>query len=100
MSSKGSSYGSPENWATILQGAGEGAGTAMQGASQYANSQREAKEAKRRTLSNLVNQAMKRKRSLFNFNQENAGDLSDFQTQSLQQMARGFVDSLKGSTGY
>jgi hypothetical protein len=92
-------YGTPNNWATILSGAAEGAGSMMQGASAAANSKKEAKEAKRRTLSNLLNQALKRNRSLFRVGQEYGDEMNDYQTQALQQMARGFVESLSGSTG-
>jgi len=92
-------YGTPGDWSKIIQGAGEGAGQAMQGAAQFANSKAEAKEAKRRTLANLMNSAMKRNRALFRTGQDYQNDMNDFQTQALQQVARGFVDSLQGSTG-
>lgn len=90
---------SPIDWARIISAAGEGAGSAMQGAAQYANSKSEAKEAKRRTLANLMNQSMKRNRGLFRKGQEYGDEMNDFQSQALQQVARGFVDSLQGSTG-
>ena len=64
-----------------------------------ASSKREAKEAKRRTLANLFNSALKRNRNLFNMGQEHVDDLNDFQSQAIQQVARGFVDALQGSTG-
>ena len=70
----------------------------MQGAAQYANTKEEAKEAKRRTLSNLLNQSMKRNRGLFRTGQEHQDEMNDFQSQALQQVARGFVDALSGST--
>lgn len=94
-----SSYGSPKDWAAIISGAGQGASSAMQGATANATSKQEAKEAKRRTLANLMNQAMKRNRGLFRVGQEHADDMNDFQSQALQQVARGFVDALQGSTG-
>lgn len=92
-------YGTPGDWSTIISGAGEGAGRAMQGAAQYANTKEEAKEAKRRTLANLLNQAMKRNRALFKTGQEYSDEMNDTQTQALQQVARGFVQALQGSTG-
>ncbi len=97
--SKGS-YGSPQDWVNIIAAAGEGAGKATQGAAAYANSKKEAKEAKRRTLANLINQALKRDQGLFRVGQENANDMNDFQSQAIQQVARGFIDSLQGSTNY
>jgi len=94
-----SSYGSPENWAQIIKGAGEGSTSAMQSASNLANTKVEAKEAKRRTLAGLLQQALKRKRSLSRVGQEYSDDMNDFQSQSLQNVARGFVEALQGSTG-
>ena len=94
-----SSYGSAQDWASVIRGAGEGAGSAMQGASAYANSKMEAKEAKRRTLANMLNNALKRKQSLSRMGQEHSDEMNDFQTQAMQQMARGFVQNLQGSTG-
>lgn len=91
-------YGTASNWADILKGVSEGAGSAMQGAAALATSKEEAKEAKRRTLSNLLNNALKRKQGLFRVGQEYSDDLNDFQSQALQQVARGFVDALHGST--
>lgn len=93
------SYGSASDWSQIISGAGQGAGTAMQGATANATSKREAKEAKRRTLSNLLNQALKRNQGLFRVGQEHSDEMNDFQSQAMQQVARGFVDALQGSTG-
>ena len=94
-----SSYGSAKDWASIISGAGQGASQALQSASQYATSKQEAKEAKRRTLANMMNQAMKRNQNLFRVGQENSNDMNDFQSHALQVVARGFIESLKGSTG-
>jgi hypothetical protein len=98
--SSGKGYGSAADWSQIISSAGQGAGNAMQGSNAYANSKQEAKEAKRRTLANLLNNAMKRNQNLFRMGQEHQDDMNDFQSQAMQQMARGFVDSLQGSTGY
>ncbi len=95
-----SPYGSAKDWASIISGAGQGASSAMQGTAAYASSKAEAKEAKRRTLANLMSQAMKRNQGLFRVGQEHADDMNDFQSQAVQQVARGFVDALQGSTGY
>lgn len=85
------------DWATVLSGIGQGAGSAMQGISQFANTKDEAKEAKRRTLANLLSSANKRNRSLFKKGQEHVDDMRDYQSQALQQIARGFVESLQGA---
>lgn len=92
-------YGQPSDWAQIISGASGGASSAMSGSAQFANSKEEAKEAKRRTLANLMTNAMKRNRSLFKANQDYQDEMNDYQTQALQQMARGFVESLQGYTG-
>jgi len=95
----GGGYGSAGDWASIISGAGQGASSAMQGATAYATSKKEAKEVKRRTLANLMNQAMKRNQGLFRMRQEHQDDMNDYQSQAIQQVARGFVDALQGSTG-
>ena len=92
-------YGNAQDWSQIISGAGQGAGSAMQGASAYATSKREAKEAKRRTLANLLNFALKRDKNLFRMGQEHADEMNEYQSNALQQVAKGFVDALKGSTG-
>jgi hypothetical protein len=76
-------YGTTSDWAEILKGGAQGASSALQGAAQYANTKEEAREAKRRTLAN----------------QDYQDEMNDFQSQALQQVARGFVDALQGSTG-
>lgn len=93
-------YGSAADWAQIISAAGQGTSSAMQGASANANSKREAKEAKRRTLAGLLNNALKRNQNLFRVGQEHSDDMNDFQSQALQQVARGFVDAMSGITGY
>lgn len=87
-----SSWGSPQNWSTVISGASQGATSAIQ-------SKKDAKEAKRRTLANLMNQAMRRNAGLFTAGQEYGDEMNDFQSQALQQIARGFVNALQGSTG-
>ena len=94
-----SRFGNAQDWATIIAGAGEGTKGALQGASQYATSKIEAKEAKRRTIANLLAQAMKRNRNLSRVGQEYGGEMSDYQSQALQQIANGFVQARKGITG-
>ena len=96
----GSGYGSAKDWAQIIRAGGEGASAGMQSAANNASSKKEAKEAKRRTLANMMSQAMKRNQGLFRVGQEHADDMNDFQSQAIQQVARGFVDALQGSTGY
>lgn len=98
--SAGSSYGSPQDWAQIISSAGQGISGAMQSNAGLANSKREAKQTKKRTLANMLSQAMRRNQGLNRVGQEYSDEMSDHQAQSLQQIARGFVDALQGSTGY
>lgn len=95
---KSSPYGAAADWATVISGAGQGVGSALQGATANATSRAEAKEAKRRTLANLLNKALKRNQGLYRVGQEHADEMNDFQTQAMQQVARGFVEAMKGST--
>ncbi len=95
-----SPYGSPQDWASIISSATQGAGSGMQSASSNANSKAEAKEAKRRTLANLLGNALKTSQGLFRVGREQAENFGDLKSTALQQMARGFIDSLQGSTGY
>lgn len=87
-----------QNWATLISAAGQGAASGLQGASQYANSKAEAKEAKRRTIADLLNRAMKRDMAMFRTSQDHADEGADYQSQLMQQIAKGFVDSLRGSS--
>ena len=98
MGGGGSAYGSPSDWAQIISSAGQGAGAGMQSAAQYATTRKEAKESKRRTLANILNQAIQRNQNVFRSGQEHSDDMNDYQSQAMQQMARGFVNALQGST--
>lgn len=90
-----SNYGSAEDWSKVISGAGQGATSAMQGTAGAAASRAEAKEAKRRTLANLLSQALKRDQGLFRMGQDHSDDMNDYKSQAMQQVAQGFVGSLK-----
>lgn len=92
-------YGTSQDWSQIMSSGAQGAGNAMQGNAQYANSKREAREAKRRTLANLVNKSRKRDQDLLRSQQNYSGEMSDYKTQAMQQLARGFVEALQGTSG-
>jgi hypothetical protein len=87
-----------QDWATMISGVGQGVGSGLSAASMGASTKQEANELKRRTLADLLNRSMKRDSALFRTNQEYSDDMSDYQSQAMQQMAKGFVDALKGST--
>ena len=93
-----SNYGTSGDWSQIISGAGEGASSAIRGQAALTGSKVEKKEAKRRTLANLLNQAMQRRRNLFKSGQDYGDEMSDYQSQALQQVAKGFVEALNGST--
>ena len=96
---KTSNWGSGNDWSNVISGAAQGATAGMQGSTNAAIAKKEAREAKRRTLANLLSQALKRKQGLFKAGQEYNDELNDTQTQAMQQAARGFVNALQGSTG-
>ncbi len=87
-----------QNWANIISGVGQGAQSALGGMSANANSRKEAREAKRRTLADLLNRAMKRDMAMYRTGQDYADEGADYQSQALQQVAKGFVSALNGSS--
>lgn len=93
-----SEYGTKKDYAEILAGASKGTESAMRGATEYANTKRGAKESKRRTLANLLEKALKRDQALYRVGQEYSDEMNDTKAQSLQNVARGFVNSMQGST--
>lgn len=82
----------------ILSSGSKGATNAMQSAASFATSKKEAKEAKRRTIANLLNQALKRNQSLFRLGQDYNDEMNEHQANAMQQAARGFTESLHGYT--
>jgi len=119
--SGGSNYG---DYASIISGAAQSGGRTMSSISEssakQASSKREAKqlkkknirehrevkkkniteaqEAKRRTLSNIVNKALGSHAKAFKAKQERAEDLSSAQSEHVKGIAKGFAESLSGST--
>jgi hypothetical protein len=93
-----SEYGSGKDYAEVLSGASKGAESSMKGSTEYANTKRGAKESKRRTLANLLEKAMKRDQALQRVGKEHSDEMSDTKAQSIQHMARGFVNAMQGST--
>lgn len=91
-------YGNAKDWASVLSGIGQGSSSMMNASIGYATSKEEAKEAKRRTLANLMNNAMKRSHGMYRVGEEYSDEMNDAQSQSLQNVARGLVESLYGST--
>ncbi len=84
-----------DNYAKVIEGAAQGAGSAIQGANRAAQTKREAKEVKRQTLANLLNKALRRQFGLYRAQGEYDDDVTMDQNQNLQQIARGFVDAFR-----
>lgn len=83
------------DWMEIFKGGAEGTRSSLEGAAKFASSRKEAKEARRRTLANLKNKAAKRSHAAFRSGQDYNEDAADLKSQSIQQMARDFVNALK-----
>lgn len=93
-------YGSPEAIATLISGISQGASSAFSrpSAMPLSNNKKEAKESKRRIKANLLNQSIENSTALNRANRQYQDEMRDFQSQAMQQVARGFVDALRGST--
>jgi len=85
------------DWANVIHGAGKGAGEGFKTAGQYAATKADAKESKRRTLADLLKNALKRDLAMYRADVGHQDEMSSMQGDALQQMARGFVDSLRGA---
>lgn len=84
------------DYAEIIRGVSQGASSGLSGAARAAQTSREAKEVKRQTLANMLNKALRRQFGLFKANTDYKEDMNDYQSNALQQVARGFVDAFKG----
>lgn len=84
-------------WGSILGDTAEGVSQGLEGRAHYKQAKREDLEARRRMFSNLLNSAFKRNRGLLKKGQEYGDEMNDYKSQALQNVARGFVESLQGS---
>lgn len=90
--------GGDAGWGSFLKAVGEGADSAMQGASTYGAAKREAKEKKRQTLAELLKKALQRDLAMYRADVGHQDEMSAMQGDAMQQVARGFADSLRGAT--
>jgi hypothetical protein len=97
---QGSWYGNSRDWSQIIAQGAKGATSGMQGNAQNVNSRREAKEAKRRTLANMLNKSLRRNQDLFKAQQNYGGEMTDLKSQAMQQLAKGYAEALQGTSGY
>ena len=79
----------------IISGVGQGAANAMQGYAALASSKKEAKEAKRKTLANLLKQSLNRSQGIFKTGKNYKNEMKDYQAQLMQDIARNFVGASK-----
>lgn len=93
---KQSGFGAAD-WATVIQGAGQGAAEGFKSAGQTAATKAEAEQLKRRTWADLLKNALKRDLAMYRADVGHQDEMSSMQGDALQQMARGFVDSLRGA---
>lgn len=88
----------PLDFASISSGAGQAVGQGLQAQGQYAKTKEEKEELKRRILANLLNQAVQRDLSMYQATTAQEDRTSANQGDALQEMARGFADSLRSAT--
>ena len=89
---KGQDYGE------LISGVGKGAGEGLRGKGVEGSTKRELRERKRRTLADLLNRAYGRESALGRAHQSYEDETVDYQSNALQQVARGLIESLHGAT--
>lgn len=90
-------WGSDEDWAEIVKGAASGAQSALK-SPVYGSGKKDAKESKRRTLANVLNNALNRKHKTKKEQKTHKNEMTDFKNQVLQHAARNFSSALQGSS--
>jgi len=93
-----SNWGNPQDWTRIIEGAGSGASEGFRGAAQQANTKKELKESKRKTFAELLRNALKRDLSMYRADVGHQDQMTTMGGDAMQQMARGFADSMRGIT--
>ena len=92
-------YGNAGDWASVLGGIGQGIQNASSSGGGSTFDRKDALEQKRRTLANMLNQALRRNQGMEIAQQGYGHDLNDYQAQIMQQIARGFTSAMQGTTG-
>lgn len=95
----GGGGGNAGEWSTLIKGIQSGAEGGMNSANQNQMSRKDVKEAKRKMMAKLLNNALKRDRDMFEMSQDYGDTQTNYKNDALRQMARGFVGALQGSTG-
>lgn len=89
------------NWAKDVADVIRGLGSATEGAlhhgAQMAASKQELDQVKRRRKAEMLSKAFKRRQGLHQMERQSGAEAAGDQAQGFQDLARGFVDALKGS---
>ena len=88
----------PSELASIIHGVGKGAANVLGSQSSGVRSRQDALEARRRTQARLLNNAFRKRQDSYLLGNEYDNELNSQSGDIMQQVARGFVDSFKGST--
>ena len=84
------------DWSQIGSSAISGAQQGLEAAQADKASKMALKERKRRQIAQMLNQAFNRSQNTMQSQQEYGDSMSDFQAGRLQDVARGFADSIRG----
>ena len=89
------SNGTNQDWASLIHGMGQGASEGLRSSTQYAQTKKDQKELKRRTYADLLKNALRRDLAMYRADTGHQNDMTNLQGDALQQVARGFSDSLR-----
>lgn len=83
------------DYSSIASGAGRGLAGALEGVSRRKSAKEDLKDAKRRRIAELLSNSMKRGSALQRAGSEQQDYLSDYKTQAMQDVARGFAEAFR-----
>jgi len=83
------------DYSSIVSGAGRGLSGALEGISRRKSAKEDLKDAKRRRIAELLSNSMKRGSALQRAGSEHQDYLSDYKTQAMQDVARGFAEAFR-----
>lgn len=81
----------------VLEGLGSGVGGALQHSAQLSGSEDELREVARRRKAEMLSRALKRRQGIHGRQRQHGAESAGNQAQGLQDVARGFVESLRGN---
>jgi hypothetical protein len=80
---------------SFLGGAGQGISGGL-GAGNVSSAAKDATEARRRTIADMIKRSMGRDRTMMAANQRSSSSGQDLDNEIMQEMAKGFVDAMRG----